>query len=74
MHSKNKDLDRWRASVRPPFEGVFSKFKKQARYRGHAKVQLQFFMDGIVHNVKRLIAIYSLPLFLFYCYFVAVSR
>ena len=63
MHGKNKDLDRWRSSVRAPFEGVFSKFKKRARYRGHANVQLQFFMDAIVHNVKRLVAIHSPPLF-----------
>jgi hypothetical protein len=54
MKRKNNDLDRWRSSVRAPFEGVFSKFEKRARYRGHAKVQFQFFMDAIVHNVKRL--------------------
>ena len=63
MRGKNKDLDRWRSAVRAPFEGVFSKFKKRARYRGHANVQLQFFMDAIVHNVKRLVAIHSPPLF-----------
>ena len=63
MIGKNKDLDRWRSSVRAPFEGVFSKFEKRARYRGHAKVQFQFFMDAIVHNVKRLVAINSPPLF-----------
>ena len=51
MKRKNNDLDRWRSSVRAPFEGVFSKFEKRARYRGHAKVQFQFFMDAIVHNV-----------------------
>ena len=33
MIGKNKDLDRWRSSVRAPFEGVFSKFEKRARYR-----------------------------------------
>jgi IS5 family transposase len=63
MIGKNKDLDRWRSSVRAPFEGVFSKFKKRARYRGHAKVQFQFFMDAIVHNVKRLVIINAPPLF-----------
>jgi len=63
MIGKNKDLDRWRSSVRAPFESVFSKFEKRARYRGHAKVQFQFFMDAIVHNVKRLVAINSPPLF-----------
>jgi len=63
MIGKNKDLDRWRSSVRAPFEGVFSKCEKRARYRGQAKVQFQFFMDAIVHNVKRLVAINSPPLF-----------
>lgn len=63
MIRKNKDLDRWRSSVRAPFEGVFSKFEKRARYRGHAKVQFQFFMDAIVHNIKRLVSIHSPPLF-----------
>jgi IS5 family transposase len=63
MKRKNNDLDRWGSSVRAPFEGVFSKFEKRARYRGHAKVQFQFFMDAIVHNVKRLVAIHAPPLF-----------
>jgi IS5 family transposase len=63
MIGKNKDLDRWRSSVRAPFEGLFSKCEKRARYRGQAKVQFQFFMDAIVHNVKRLITINAPPLF-----------
>ena len=63
MRLKNKDLDRWRSAVRAPFEGVFSKFKKRARYKGHSNVQLQFFMDAIIHNVKRLVCIHSPPLF-----------
>ena len=63
MIGKNKDLDRWRSSVRAPFEGLFSKCEKRARYRGQAKVQFQFFMDAIVHNVKRLITNNAPPLF-----------
>ena len=63
MIGKNKDLDRWRSGVRAPFEGVFSKFEKRARYRGHSKVQFQFFMDAIVHNIKRLVMINAPPLF-----------
>tara|TARA_B100001121_G_scaffold150157_1_gene131386 strand:- start:144 stop:437 length:294 start_codon:yes stop_codon:yes gene_type:complete len=63
MIDKNKDLDRWRSSVRAPFEGIFSKCKKRARYRGQAKVQFQFFVDAIVHNVKRLVTINAPPLF-----------
>jgi len=63
MIGKNKDLDRWRSSVRAPFDGIFSKVEKRARYRGKVKVQFQFFMDAIVHNVKRLVTIKAPPLF-----------
>ena len=59
MTKKNKDLDRWISSVRAPFEGVFSKKSKRARYRGLAKQQLQAFLDAIVFNVKRLVVIHS---------------
>ncbi len=62
MIGKNKDLDRWRSGIRAPFEGVFSKFNKRARYRSLAKVQLQCFMQAIVHNVKRLVRLNSPPL------------
>ena len=62
MIGKNKDLDRWRSSVRAPFEGTFSKFQKRTRYRGLAKVQMQLFMEAIVHNVKRLNKINAPPL------------
>lgn len=61
MKKKNKDLDRWRSAVRAPFESVFSKFEKRARYRSLAKVQFQLFMEAIVHNVKRLVQINSPP-------------
>ena len=63
MRYKNTDLDRWRSAVRAPFESIFSKCEKRARYRGHAKVQFQFFFDAIVHNTKRLLTIKSPPLF-----------
>ena len=33
MIGKSKDLDRWYYSVRAPFEGIFSKYEKRARYR-----------------------------------------
>ena len=33
-------------------------YKKRARYRGHANVQFQFFMDALVHNIKRLVALH----------------
>jgi len=57
MKAKNKELDKWISGVRAPFEGIFSKQEKRARYRGRAKVQLQAFMDSIVHNIKRLVVI-----------------
>jgi len=50
---KNRDLDRWRSAVRMPFEGVFSKMSKFARYRGHAKVVMQAFFQALVHNLKK---------------------
>jgi transposase, IS5 family len=63
MKGKNKDLDRWRSSIRAPFEGLFSKFEKRARYKGLAKMQLQLFMDAIVWNAKRLVKINAPPSF-----------
>jgi len=63
MLKKNKDKDRWITKVRAQFEGIFSKEEKRARYRGLMKIQLQAFMEAIVFNVKRLIAINAPPLF-----------
>ena len=57
MKEKNKDRDRWISGVRAPFEGIFSKQEKRARYRGRSKNQMQAFMDSIVHNIKRLVVI-----------------
>jgi IS5 family transposase len=34
---KNKELDRWRSSVRMPYESTFSKVRKNCRYRGIKK-------------------------------------
>jgi IS5 family transposase len=50
---KNRALDKWRSGVRMPFEGVFSKMSRFARYRGHAKVVMQAFLQAIVHNLKK---------------------
>jgi IS5 family transposase len=50
---KNRDLDRWRSGIRMPFEGTFSKMSKRARYRGHAKVTMQAFLQAIVYNLKK---------------------
>lgn len=51
--SKNRDLDRWRSSIRMPFEGTFSKIEKRARYRSLVKVLYQCFMEAIVYNLKK---------------------
>lgn len=58
---KNRDLDRWRSSVRMPFEGVFSKQTKHSRYRTKPKVLFQAIMEAFTHNFKRLIQIDSEP-------------
>jgi IS5 family transposase len=63
MKEKNRDKDRWISKVRAPFENIFSKDEKRARYRGQAKVQLQGFFEAIVHNVKRMITLDCKPLF-----------
>lgn len=52
---KCKDLDRWRSGVRMPFEGVFSKVEKRARYRGQVKVAMQCFLEALTHNLKKAI-------------------
>ena len=57
---KNRDLDRWRSSVRMPFEGIFSKLAKRARYRSKAKVAFQNLFQSICHNLKKAVAIASL--------------
>ena len=60
---KNKDKDCWLTKVRAPFENIFSKNEKKARYRGTAKVQLQVYFEAIIHNTKRLIKVNCQPLF-----------
>lgn len=54
---KNRDLDRWRSGIRMPFEGTFSKMNKRLRYRGHAKVAMQCFLEAIAHNLKKAVRI-----------------
>lgn len=59
---KDKDKDRFLSSLRMPFEGVFSKMSKRARYRTKVKVQFQAFMEALVHNFKRLVVIGAEPI------------
>lgn len=50
---RDNDLNTWRSKIRMPFESVFSKLNKKARYRGHAKVTMQSFMQAMIHNLKK---------------------
>jgi IS5 family transposase len=54
MKGKNRDQDRWYSKLRSPYERVFSKWRKRARYRGVAKNQFSAFMEAICFNLKRL--------------------
>ncbi len=63
MKNKNRDLDRWRAGIRSPFENIFSKFNRKARYKRLAKVQFQALCEAVIFNTKRLIRINAPPLF-----------
>lgn len=55
--TKNKDLDRWKSKTRMPFEGNFSKLRKQAKFRSRVKVLFQCFSEAIVHNLKKAIVL-----------------
>lgn len=58
---KNRGLDCWRSAIRMPFEGTFSKMNKRARYRGHAKVTLQCFMEAMMYNLKKAVRLLFAP-------------
>mgnify|MGYP001569792805 FL=1 len=55
--TKNRDKDKFLSKLRMPFEGIFSKMPKRARYRGTNKVYFQVIAESIVHNLKRLIVV-----------------
>jgi len=56
-NGKDFKRDGWISKRRMPFERVFSKQCKRARYRGIAKTQFQAFMQAFAHHFKRLIVI-----------------
>ena len=62
MKGKNFDKDRWLSAVRMPYEGVFARLSKRARYRGVVKTQFQALMQAIGFNLRRLITINAPPL------------
>lgn len=57
MRAKNKDQDRWFTHLRSPYERVFSKDNKRARYRGLVKNQFAAYMQAICFNLKRLLVL-----------------
>lgn len=54
---KNKDLDRWRSKVRMPFEGIFSKLRKRAKFKGLKKTTFQGVFEAVCHNLKKAVTI-----------------
>ena len=58
---KDKRKDAFFSMLRMPYEGVFSKMSRRARYRGQLKVYFQAIMEAMVHNVKRLCIIRQEP-------------
>lgn len=54
---KNADLDRWRSSVRMPFEGTWSKLRRRTKFRGKVKVLLQCFLEATCHNLKKALTV-----------------
>lgn len=57
MKHKDFERDKRTSKMRMPFERVFSKQAKRARYKGLEKTQFQCFMQAMVHNFKRLITL-----------------
>ena len=62
MKIKNKYKDNFISRLRSPYENVFSKMQKRARYKTIKKVQFQCFMEAITFNIKRLVSINAPPL------------
>jgi len=56
MIGKDYKRDSKISKVRMPYEHVFSKMSKKARYVGQAKMQFQGFMQAIAHNFKKLLS------------------
>ena len=50
--TKNSALDRWRSSIRMPYENTFARLSKFARYRGRLKMLFQGFAEAFAFNLK----------------------
>lgn len=57
MIGKNKEKDRWYSKIRAPYERVFSKDNKRARYVGKNKNQFATLMSAMCFNLKRLVVL-----------------
>lgn len=55
--NRDKDLNSWRSKTRMPFEGSFSKLRKQAKFRGKTKVLMQCYLESICHNLKKAVVL-----------------
>lgn len=60
MKNKNKDLDKFYAKIRAPYERTFSKTSHRVRYLGIVKNQFTAFMESICHNLKRSVVLNDL--------------
>ena len=62
--TRRKDFDKERnkaiSKKRAPWEHVFSKMSRRARYMGVKKTYLQALMEAIVHNLKRIVLLEGL--------------
>ena len=63
MKEKDFKRDAVISKLRMPYEHIFSKMSKKARYKGIAKTQFQGLMQAMVFNFKKLISIDSTPVF-----------
>lgn len=63
MKDKDFHRDKKIAKIRMPYESVFSKMHKKARYKGICKNQFQAYMQAMVYNFKKLIQHDSIPIF-----------
>ncbi|MDX1920017.1 MAG: transposase [Candidatus Caenarcaniphilales bacterium] len=57
MKNKNRDFDRYITKWRGPFERMFSRMRKRARYIGKVKNYFAEMMDCISFNLRRLIVL-----------------
>ena len=57
MKEKNKNLDWYLTKIRAPYERVFSKENKKARYLGIRKNLFAELMNALAFNCKRLLMI-----------------